>query len=202
MAPGDLLAQLDDLCAKFTAIYLVDSTWARAQAAQRALGHTMPVTIDWQTSAIAITAALLTTLTRLCRPLDTSTVLIVGRDHHPEIAALAVAAARSPTSPGLSLLLIAPAKRGPGVSYELSPRWHRSALPTPLFCARTRHTDAAVACPAAGGPPCAPAIPRANATNYWRGHPVRQRSPEPRDRGGHPVRELEVQVVLAAGEGE
>jgi malate dehydrogenase (oxaloacetate-decarboxylating) len=88
----DLLAQLEDLSAKFTAIYLVDTSWARAHAAQRALGRTTSVITDWQTSAIALTAALLTTLTRLCRPLNTATVLIVGRDHHPEIAALAVAA--------------------------------------------------------------------------------------------------------------
>jgi malate dehydrogenase (oxaloacetate-decarboxylating) len=87
----DFLAQLQGLSANFTVLYLVDITWARAQAAQRALGR-MSVITDWQTSAIALTAALLTTLTRLRRPRNVSTVLIVGRDHHPEIAALAAAA--------------------------------------------------------------------------------------------------------------
>jgi malate dehydrogenase (oxaloacetate-decarboxylating) len=88
----ELAAQLGDLAAKFDVIYLVGVTRTRAQAAHSALHHPAWIITDWQTRAIALTAALLTTLTRMHHSTSASTVLIIGGDHHPEIAALAVAA--------------------------------------------------------------------------------------------------------------
>jgi malate dehydrogenase (oxaloacetate-decarboxylating) len=88
----ELIAELLRLAPEACGVYLGHTDATRGRNAQVALAGMTPVTTDVQTTAIAVTAALLTTLDRSGSAPGSSRVVIVGADRNPPVAALAVAA--------------------------------------------------------------------------------------------------------------
>ncbi|MFC4946235.1 hypothetical protein [Pseudonocardia sp. GCM10023141] len=88
----ELIAELRRVAVDFSGVYLTLTNPARAAAAQVALAGTSTVITDRQTTAIALTAAMLSSLDRRGIPPAAGHVVIVGAEHNPLLVALAAAA--------------------------------------------------------------------------------------------------------------
>ncbi|MFC4950097.1 hypothetical protein [Pseudonocardia sp. GCM10023141] len=88
----ELIADLRRVAPDFSGVYLTLTNPARAAAAQVALAGTFTVITDRQTTAIALTAAMLSSLDRRGIPPAAGRVVIVGAEHNPLLVALAAAA--------------------------------------------------------------------------------------------------------------
>lgn len=88
--PRQLQTTLGTLPSTVSAVFLPHVTPDRAHMARLAAG--VPVVTDHDTAAIALTAALLTTLTRIGRPLISSRVVIAGANTMPVLSPLLVTA--------------------------------------------------------------------------------------------------------------
>ncbi|MCE7007004.1 hypothetical protein LWC34_29860 [Kibdelosporangium philippinense] len=90
-APRQLQSTLGGLPSTVGAVFLPHVTPERAHVARLAAGNT-PVVTDHDTTAMALTAALLTTLTRAGRPLTSGRVVIAGANTMPMLSPLLVTA--------------------------------------------------------------------------------------------------------------
>nr|WP_157528651.1 hypothetical protein [Kibdelosporangium sp. MJ126-NF4] len=88
-APRQSHTTLDNLPSSVGAVFLPHVTPERAHMARLAAGET-PVVTEHDTTAIALTAALLTTLTHAGRPLNSSRVVIAGANTMPMLSPLLV----------------------------------------------------------------------------------------------------------------
>lgn len=88
----ELIADLRRVAPDFSGAYLTLTDPARADAAQAALSGTFTVITDRQTTAIALTAAMLSSLDRQGIAPAAGHIVIVGAEHNPLLVALAVAA--------------------------------------------------------------------------------------------------------------
>lgn len=88
----ELIADLRRVAPDFSCAYLTLTDPARAAAAQAALAGTLAVITDQQTTAIALTAAMLSSLDRRGIGPAAGRVVIVGAERNPLLGALAVAA--------------------------------------------------------------------------------------------------------------
>jgi hypothetical protein len=87
----ELTAELRRLAPGFGAVYLLHTDQVRARAAQHLLSDTVPVITDRQTTAVALVAALLTTLDRAGIAPAAGRVVIAGTERNPLVATLAAA---------------------------------------------------------------------------------------------------------------
>lgn len=88
----ELTAELRRVAPGFSAVFLMHTDPVRSRAAQSMLGDAVSVITDQQTTAVALIAALLTTLDRAGTAPAAGRVVIAGAEHNPLVAALAVAA--------------------------------------------------------------------------------------------------------------
>lgn len=88
---AELTAELRRAAPGFSAVYLMHTNPVRGRAAQSALANTVAVITDRQTTAVALIAALLSTLDRAGTAPAAARVVIAGAQHNPLVAALAVA---------------------------------------------------------------------------------------------------------------
>lgn len=87
----ELLAELRRVAPNVSGVYLVHTDPARGAAAQAAMGGALPLITDRQTTAVALTAAMLTTLTHAGITPTAGRVVIAGAERNPLVAELAVA---------------------------------------------------------------------------------------------------------------
>jgi hypothetical protein len=88
----ELITELRRLAPNPCGVYLAHTDATRGRNAQAALAGTPPVITDVQTTAIAMTAALLTTLDRAGLAPSSARLVILGADRNPLVSVLAVAA--------------------------------------------------------------------------------------------------------------